>query len=392
MKKKIAILGSTGSIGKSTLEIIKKDKKNFEVILLTANNNISELSKQITEFNVLNICINNKKHYVALKKKFKNKKVNIFNGHQNLNKIIKDKLDFTMSSISGLSGLKPTLDAIKFSKRIAIANKESIICGWSLIKKNLKRYNTEFVPVDSEHFSIWSLIGNVRYPKIEEIIITASGGPFINLPLKNFKKIKPSMAIKHPNWTMGKKISIDSATMMNKVFEVIEAIRIFDIDIKKFKIVIHPKSYVHAIVKFSNGLTKLLIHDTDMKIPIFNSIYHNEDKSLKTNKLDYSTLNNLDFKSCDLKRFPAVNILKNISNKSTLFETILISANDELVQFFLEGKINFTDIFKLLHKVINLKEFMKYKCISPRNFNQIRKLSAYVRLKTQSVSVLSQNV
>ena len=392
MKKKIAILGSTGSIGKSTLEIIKKDKKNFEVVLLTSNNNISELSKQVTEFNVLNICINNKKHFETLKKKFKNKKINIFNSHENLNKIIKSKIDFTMSSISGLSGLKPTLDAIKFSKRIAIANKESIICGWSLIKKDLKRFNTEFVPVDSEHFSIWSLIANERYPKIEEVIITASGGPFLNLPLKNFQKIKPSIAIKHPNWTMGKKISIDSATMMNKVFEVIEAIRIFDIDIKKFKIVIHPKSYVHAIVKFSNGLTKVLIHDTDMKIPIFNSIYHNENKCLKTKKLDYSVLNKLDFQICELTRFPAIGLLKNISNKSTLFETIIISANDELVQFFLDGKIKFTDIFKLMHKVINLKEFKKYKHISPRNFDQIRKLNTYVRMKTQSVSVLSKNV
>ncbi len=389
MKKKIVILGSTGSIGKSTLEIIKKDKKNFEVVLLTANNNISELSKQIIEFNVLNICINNKRHYETLKKRFKNKKVNIFNSHENLDKIIKGKIDFTMSSISGLSGLKPTLDAIKFSKRIAIANKESIICGWSLIKKNLKKFKTEFVPVDSEHFSIWSLIGNARYPKIEEVIITASGGPFLNLPLKRFKKIKPSMAIKHPNWTMGKKISIDSATMMNKVFEVIEAIRIFDIDIKKFKIIIHPKSYVHAIVKYSNGLTKVLIHDTDMKIPIFNSIYHNENKSLKTKKLNFSALNELDFRICELTRFPAIGLLKNISNKSTLFETIIISANDELVQFFLDGKITFTDIFKLLHKIINLKEFKKYKHISPRNFTQIIKLNKYVRLKTQSVSVLS---
>ena len=196
MKKKIVILGSTGSIGKATLEIIKKDKKNFEIVLLTANNNIGELTKQIIEFNVLNVCINNTKHYETLKIKFRNKKVKIFNNHHNLNKIIKGKVDFTMSSISGLSGLKPTLDAIKFSKRIAIANKESIICGWNLIKKNLKKFSTEFVPVDSEHFSIWSLIENAKSQKIEEVIITASGGPFLNLPLNNFKKIKPSMAIK----------------------------------------------------------------------------------------------------------------------------------------------------------------------------------------------------
>ena len=151
-----------------------------------------------------------------------------------------------MCAITGLEGLKPTLEAISFSKKIAIANKESIICGWNLIKKKLKKYKTDFIPVDSEHFSIWSLLGNYSNYNIEEIIITASGGPFLNFPLNKFKNITPKKAINHPNWKMGKKISVDSATLVNKVYEVIEAQRIFDIDIKKFKILIHPKSYVHG--------------------------------------------------------------------------------------------------------------------------------------------------
>jgi len=390
MKKKIAIFGSTGSIGKTTIDIIKKDKHNFEVILLTSNNNYQQLVKQAKELNVKNLIINNKKQYLNLKKKFKNKKINIYNNFNNLNKIFKKKIDYTMCAISGLEGLSPTLDAIKFTKNVAIANKESLICGWNLIKKKLTKYNTQFIPVDSEHFSIWSLIKNVNKSDIEEIIITASGGPFLKLPISKFKKIKPGSAIKHPNWKMGKKISIDSATMMNKVFEVIEAQRIFGIELKKFKILVHPNSYVHSIVKFYNGTTKILVHDTNMKIPIFNTLYPNNSKKLNSKKLDIKKLNNLNFTSIDKKKFPIINVLNYVSKKISLYETVIVSSNDLLVELFLQRKIKFLDISKYLNIVVKLKEFKKFKHILPTNLNQIIKLSKYVRLKTQSLSVLSQ--
>ena len=389
MKKKIAILGSTGSIGKTTIDIIKKDIHNFDVILLTSNNNYRELAKQAKELNVKNLIINNKKKYLNLKKKFKNKKINIYNNFHNFNKIFKKKIDYTMCAISGLEGLRPTLDVIQFTKNIAIANKESLICGWNLIEKKLKKHNTQFIPVDSEHFSIWSLIKNVKKSDVEEVIITASGGPFLKLPISKFKKIKPSSAIKHPNWNMGKKISIDSATMMNKVFEVIEAQRIFDIELKKFKILVHPNSYVHSIVKFNNGTTKILVHDTNMKIPIFNTLYQNSNKKLMSKKLDITKLNNLNFKNIDKKKFPVINILNHVSKKFSLYETVIVSANDLLVQFFLDGKIKFLDISIYLKKIVKLKEFKKFKHILPTNVNQIIKLSKYVRLKTQSLSVIS---
>ena len=389
MKKKIAVFGSTGSIGKTTIDIIKKDKNNFEVVLLTSNNNYQELAKQAKELKVKNLIINNKKQYLNLRKKFKNKKINIYNNFHNLNKIFKKKIDYTMCAISGLQGLSPTLNVIEFTKNIAIANKESLICGWNLIEKKLKKHNTQFIPVDSEHFSIWSLIKNVKKCDIEEVIITASGGPFLKLPISKFKKIKPSSAIKHPNWNMGKKISIDSATMMNKVFEVIEAQRIFDIELKKFKILVHPNSYVHSIVKFNNGTTKILVHDTNMKIPIFNTLYQNSNKKLMSKKLDITKLNNLNFKNIDKKKFPIINILNYVSKKFSLYETVIVSANDLLVQFFLDGKIKFLDISIYLKKIVKLKEFKKFKHILPTNVNQIIKLSKYVRLKTQSLSVIS---
>ena len=388
MKKKIAILGSTGSIGKSTLEIIKKDKKNFDVVLLSTNKNIRELKKQEKIFKPKYLIINDFKSFIKFKKKNKSK-IKVFNDYNFIKKIFKKKIDYTMCSISGFDGLKPTLDIIPFTKIVAIANKESLICGWNLLHAEIKKFNTKFIPVDSEHFSIWSLIKNVS-EDIEKIYITASGGPFLNKKIKDLKKIKPVAAVKHPNWKMGKKISIDSATMINKVFEVIEAKKIFNLNLNQFEILLHPDSYVHAMVKFKNGLTKILIHDTDMKIPIFNSLYFNKKKTYKTNFLNFTKINNFNFKKINSKQFPAVNILKNFKQiQNSLYETVLVSANDELVNLFLKKKINFLDIAKKLVMIINLKEFRKLRSAKPLNFKQIFKLNEHVRLKTQSLCVRS---
>ena len=292
-----------------------------------------------------------------------------------------------MSSITGLNGLIPTMRIIKFTKNIAIANKESIICAWNLIKAELVKRKTTFIPVDSEHFSIWSVIDGTPKYKIDEITITASGGPFLNFPLNKFNKISIKSALKHPNWSMGNKISIDSATMMNKVFEVIEAKNIFNLDYKQLSILIHPKSYVHTIVKFNNGLTKILVHDTNMKVPIFNSIYMNENKNLKSNKLDLKILNNLCFNTIDQKRFPAVKILKLLPSQISLFETILVTINDILVNKFLNNEIKFNDISKYLIKFANNKEYLKFKKRVPKNIYQIIELSNIVSLNINSKSI-----
>jgi len=387
MKKKIVILGSTGSIGKTTFNIIKKNKRDFEIELLTSNKNINEILKQIKHFNVKNLIINDKKKYLFIKKKLKNKKINVHNNLESINSIFKKKIDYCMCAIAGLEGLKSTLDMIKFSKTIAIANKESLICGWNLINNELKKNKTKFIPVDSEHFSIWSLLKGSNKNNVDEIIITASGGPFLNMPINKFNKITPSSAIKHPNWSMGNKISVDSATLMNKVFEIIEAQRIFNFNINKFKIFTHPRSYVHAIIKFYNGLTKILIHDTDMRIPILNSIYDELNINSKSDDININFLNNLNFKKVNTKKFPSIKILSYIPKKNTLYETIIISANDELVYLFLAGKIKFLDIVKKLIFIIKLKEFNKYKSISPKNFNEIKTLNNYVRLKVNSLCI-----
>jgi 1-deoxy-D-xylulose-5-phosphate reductoisomerase len=388
MKRKISILGSTGSIGKSLINILKKDLKNFDVLLLTVDQNIDELIKQIKIFEVKNIIVTNKKKFLRIKDILKNKKINIYNNFNHLNKIYGNKKnDYTMNAISGLDGLEPTLKIIKFSKKIAIANKESIICGWSLINKELLINKAKFIPIDSEHFSIYSLIGNSKNKDLEEVFITASGGPFKDYPLKKFKSIGIKSALNHPNWKMGKKITIDSSTMMNKVFEIIEAKKIFNLEYAKLKILVHPKSYVHAIIKFKNGLTKILIHDTNMTIPIFNSLYPDHTKNISSNSLDFSKINNLDFGKIDFKKFPVVKILNKLPNNDSLFETVIVSANDSLVKMFLAKKIKFLDISKHLLRILNNQEFVKYKEIIPKNIEDIKDLSDYVSLKINSLSI-----
>ena len=391
MKKKIVILGSTGSIGSTTIKIVNRDKNAFKVVLLTANKNYKKLFLQAKKINCKNILIHDEKNYLISLKKNKNNNLKIFHNINDFTKTLKKRVDYTMCSITGLAGLKPTLDAIKFSYNIAIANKESIICGWNFIEKYLKKYKTKFIPIDSEHFSIWSLIKNYKSSQIYKIFITASGGPFLKLSINELKKVLPKDAIKHPNWKMGKKISVDSATLMNKVFEIIEAQRIFNLPLSKFKILIHPNSYVHAIVKFTNGTTKFLIHDTTMEIPIFNSLYFDDsDKKLNSKKIDFDKINNLNFIQVNNIKFPSINFLKKIPSNISLFETVLVSANDSLVDLFLNKKITYLDIYRFLNIITNQKEFVKMKLIKPSSLGQIIKLSKYVAFKIKSLSVSSR--
>ena len=388
MKKKVAILGSTGSIGKTLIEIIINDKKNFDVVLLAAKKNSKALINQAKLLNVKNIIISDKKSYSNLLSKNRNKNIQIFNDYENLDKILKTKIDYVMNSISGLEGLKPTLQIIKHTKKIAIANKESIICGWNLIRNQLKKNTTKFIPIDSEHFSINELIKNTNKNSIEKIFITASGGPFLNTKLSSFKNIKIQDAIRHPNWNMGKKISVDSSTLINKVYELIEAKKIFDLSYSKLEILIQPTSYVHSVIKFFGGIIKVLIHDTSMKIPIFNSLYSDSKTEVTlNNKLNLNLINKLNFQKVPQNKFPIYKILSILPKSDSLFETILVSANDTLVDLFLKKKIPYNKIHFYLNKILSLKEFTKYKKKMPTNINDILKLNRYVRLKTLSLSV-----
>ena len=387
MKKKIAILGSTGSIGRSTLDVVKRDIKSFNIILLSANNNYKKLIEQAKFFNAKNVLIKNKRFYLNVKNSLKRTKTKVYTGDIPINKIVSDKLDYTISAVVGLAGLQPTIDAIKTSRRVAIANKETIICGWEILSRYIKKYKTEIIPVDSEHFSIMELTRGISNEEVEEIIITASGGPFLNTTINKLKKVKAKQAIKHPNWKMGKKISVDSANMMNKVFEVIEACKLFKFDKSKYKIMIHPQSYVHSIIRFKNGLIKMILYNTDMKIPISNIFYAKKKNVLKNSDIKIKHINNLNFQKVNSKNFPSIKLLDKCFSSGPSTPIIINAANEVLVDLFLKGKIGFLDIVKIINRILRHKDFRKNAKRNPRSIKDIKMADNWSRLKTVNMCV-----
>ena len=372
MRKNILILGSTGSIGKSSLNIVRNYKSKLKIIALSTNKNVRLIIKQSKEFNVKNLIINDFESYKKILNYGLNKKIRIFNNISEFLKTNKIIFDMTIVGISGIDGLSPTLKVIPYSRNLSSANKESIICGWKFINNKLKKYKTNFIPLDSEHFSIWSLIKNSKREMISKIYLTASGGPFLNKPKSKIRNAKISDVIKHPNWNMGQKISVDSATLMNKLFELIEASKIFNLPINKFDIIIHPKSYVHALVNFKNGLSKIVIHDTQMEIPIFNSIFDKTLETYKKNKaINFQNLNGENFIKPSRSLFPLLNVIKEYKRNDSFYEIILVAVNDFFVRKFLNGDINFQKMqIKLLKKLKDpylSKHYNKY----PKKLNDI---------------------
>ena len=383
MKQKISILGSTGSIGLQSLDIISKTKNSFIIYLLSANKNQNEICKQIIKYKPKYFVISNYDIFKRIKKKFKNNKTKIINNIENIE--IKKKIDISISAIPGIVGLKPTISILKFSKKLLIANKESIICGWNLIEDKAKKYKTKIIPIDSEHYSILKLIENHNIAEIKKIYLTASGGPFLNYTKKKINKISPKDALKHPKWKMGKKISIDSATLMNKILELVEAQKLFKIPYYKLDILIHPNSLVHAIVQFNNGLYKFIYHENSMIIPIANAIFEkdfNIDILYKT-KMKKKFENNLIFTGVNHKIFPTIK-LKKIVNELPSTPIIVNACNEILVEQFLTKKIAFYDIFKFIMSVLKDKNYKKYAIRRPKNINQILTINNWARKTTLS--------
>tara|TARA_B100000427_G_C15489836_1_gene587012 strand:+ start:157 stop:1311 length:1155 start_codon:yes stop_codon:yes gene_type:complete len=377
MKKKIAILGSTGSIGTTSLNIIKMKKNLFDVQLLSANKNYQSICQQILKFKPRYFVVTNNNIFLKIKKRFKNKRTKILNNYENL--YLSKKIDITIASIPGIAGLKPTINLVRKSKKILLANKESVICGWQIINNLAKKYKTKIVPIDSEHFSIMKLLENHKKNQIEKIYITASGGPFLNLPKSKFKNIKPKDAIKHPKWSMGKKISVDSSTLMNKILELMEALKIFPFDIKKYQIIIHPQSLVHAIIRFKSGITKLLYHEPDMTVPISNAIFDSNfdiDNFIKKK----NKIKNLEFFEPDERRFPALKLIPKL-NKYISTPIIINAVNEILVDQFLKKKIRFTSIFRYLFLVLKDKNYRKYAIQRPNKLKTIYTIDNWARKK-----------
>jgi len=379
MIKNVVIMGSTGSIGTSSLKVLKNNKK-FKIYLLTTKSNVQKIYNQAIKFKVKNVIIEDEKKYLNFKKKFKLKNINLFLGIKNIRKILKSKkIDYVINSISGINGLEPTLNIIPNSKNILIANKETIICGWNIIKKKLIKYKTNFVPIDSEHFSIWKLIKNEPRSSIDKVILTASGGPFLLKSKRNLSNILPKDALNHPNWKMGKKISIDSSTMMNKIFEYIEAIKIFDLKKKDVSILIHPSSFIHAIVFFKHDIIKFLAHETNMTIPIANALQINKIGKQIVNKNLLKKFNEINFSTPKKKIFPLLSIIDLIPENTSYFETILITINDNLVYKYLNGSINYKSIHMNILRLINKPYLSKYYKLKPKNIYDIKKIIAVTK-------------
>ena len=382
MKKHVSILGSTGSIGLNCLKIFSSKKNLFQINILIANKNYSLICKQILKYKPKIFIVNDTKVFLKVKNRFKKNKVKIFQNIDLKNKYFK-KSDITIAAIPGIAGLKPTIELIKKSKKILIANKESVICGWKLIKKIALKHNTKIVPVDSEHFSIMKLLENQNLNDVKKIYLTASGGPFLNLKISKLKYVKPHEAIKHPKWKMGKKISIDSATLMNKLFEVVEAHKLFEVDINKFEIVIHPESLVHAVIEFKNGLYKFIYHETSMLVPLANAIF---DKTIdidnylkpKLNSKKSIFFNSLNFSKVDKKRFPIIN-LKSRLNEHYSSPIIINAVNEILVDQFIAKKIPFTSFYKYILTVLNDRNYNKYAIKEAKNIVQIMQIDQWSR-------------
>ncbi len=378
MKHLISILGSTGSIGNTTLEIIDKKRNSFKPYLFAANKNLKLISRQIKKYKPTFFYINNKKVFLKIKKKFKTSKTMIINELDT--KLLKKSSDITVLAIPGIAGLSPTILMIKKSKKMLIANKESIICGWNIIKKNSIKYKTKIVPVDSEHFSIYKLIENTNLDKIKKIYLTASGGPFLGFTIKQLKKIKPHHALRHPKWNMGKKITIDSSNLINKVLEFIEAQKLFKISNEKLGILIHPESLVHAVVKFKNGLTKFIYHDTSMIVPLANAIFE-KDLDIGSFLKNKNTIKSLTFKNPKKSNFPIIKILKRV-NEHPSTSIIINASNEVLVDYFLRKKVPFLGIPMLIDKILRDRNYRKYAIRTPKDLKQINTINSWAKNKT----------
>ena len=245
----------------------------------------------------------------------------------------------------------------------------------------MKKYKTKFIPVDSEHFSIWSEIKDKNRSEIKKIYLTASGGPLLNFNFKYLSKVRVKDIIKHPTWKMGKKISVDSATMMNKCFEVMEAKNIFNLNYDQISIAIHPDSYIHALIEYQNGISKAIIHETTMKIPISNSINLKNNIYDGISKINFKKMNNLKFQKVSINKYPIINLLKILPNDSSLFDTAIVSVNDFIVNEFLNNKISYKKISKLILKILRSKEFTKYKKIIPKEISQIINLDKKIKFR-----------
>ena len=358
MKKKISILGSTGSIGVNALNVIRNISKNFKIRHLTGNTNSELMIEQSREFNPDSIVMINEAAAEKVKKELVNDGVEVLSGRNNLLKIAKNKsVDLVLNALVGSHGMEPTLNALKAGVDVALSNKESLVVAGDIITAAMNISGAKLFPVDSEHSAIWQCMLGESLDDIERIILTGSGGPFRERPLKTFDNILVSEALNHPNWDMGKKITIDSATMMNKGLEVIEAYWLFNMQVSQIDIIVHPQSIIHSMIEFKDGSIKAQMGVPDMKVPIQYALTYPNHLEAPWERLDFAMLGDLSFQAPDFDRFPCIKLAYLALDKMGTTPAVLNMANDYCVYKFLDEKINFTDIPVIIESAMNNHEW-----------------------------------
>ena len=353
MKKKITIFGSTGSVGNSTLDIINLHKDKYELVGLTINKDYKQLISQIEKYKPKVVAIKDPKAFELFKKEFSCSNVKVLGGENCLLDILDFESNFVMAAIVGSAGLLPVIEAANKGIDIGLANKESLVCSGKILQSILKESGATLLPIDSEHNAIFQVFEESNINEVEKIILTASGGPFYGKQKNELMEIKPEEAVLHPNWKMGKKISVDSATLMNKGLEFIEAHYLFDIPIEKIEVLIHPQSIVHSCVEYTDGSILSQMGTPDMKTPIAYALSYPKRISAPIKKLDLANIKKLSFHKPDNITFPALNLAIESIKVGGNAPTVLNAANEVAVDAFLQNKISFLSITKVVDLTLN---------------------------------------
>lgn len=380
--KNIVILGSTGSIGVNTLKVIERFKDKFKVIGLTAYNNCELLSKQIEQFKPKYVCVA-PSGIAYLKKNCRQKNFKLLDVYDesNLENIVSLKnVDVVVIGMRSSAALRPFIAAVKAGKTVAPANKEALVIAGEIIMKLARKHNATVVPVDSEQSAIFQCLQGQDKLHFKKVILTASGGALLNVPSVNFDNLTKDQILNHPRWKMGQKITVDSATLLNKGFEVIEAMRLFDLDISQIDVLVHPEAIIHSMVEFIDGSIIAQLGITDMRLPIQYAITYPERLSTGLKSLDFVKLGKLTFLKPDLKRFPFLKLSIDVAKKGKTYPCVLNASDEIAVDAFLKGNIKFTDIYKIVSKVV-----LKHKAVNDPELKDILDADNWARIETEKL-------
>lgn len=383
--RRIVVLGSTGSIGVSALEVIGAFPQEFEVVGLSCHKNVGLLHKQIALFKPEVVCIAEPQSYREFLRYTTKAGVAVLSGEEGLSLLAAwENVDIVLNGLVGAVGLKPTLAAIELGRRIALANKEALVMAGDLINRSAQAQGAEVLPVDSEHSAIWQCLRTGEEKEVKSLIITASGGPFHDQPELDLEKVSQKEALAHPTWYMGKKISVDSATLMNKGLEVIEAHWLFGVPPERIKVVIHPQSIVHSLVEFVDNSMMAQMSRPDMKLPISYALFYPERRPLSDDSFNLTEIGELSFSEPDFRRFPCLNLAYEALRSGGTAPAVLNAANEVAVFGFLEEKIRFTRIPQVIEEVLS-----KHQVKSSPQVEEIFEVDAWAREKAEAL--LEQN-